>query len=110
MFTLLAIVWFIWELKYILFWLYLWQLKEYHVGRFLDHFRTFKGKKLIFSFEQIFKLFLFIFLAVASFFSGLFLALAIILYVIESAIFIRALSSMCVCLKGPSSLVSASGL
>ena len=91
MFTLLAIVWFIWELKYILFWLYLWQLKEYHVGRFLDHFRTFKGKKLIFSFEQIFKLFLFIFLAVASFFSGLFLALAIILYVIESAIFIRAL-------------------
>ena len=49
-------------LKYVLFWLYLWQLKEYHVGRFVDHFRTSKGKKLLFSFEQILKLVLLVFL------------------------------------------------
>lgn len=30
--------------KKFLFWLYLWQLKEYHFGRFFDHFRTEKGK------------------------------------------------------------------
>ena len=29
-----------------LFWLYLWQLKEYHTGRFFDHFRTEKGKRI----------------------------------------------------------------
>lgn len=42
--------------KYILFWLYLWQLKEYHIGRFIDHFRTHKGKKLLSSPTQFFKL------------------------------------------------------
>ena len=33
--------------KVTLFYLYLWQLKEYHIGRFLDHFRTDKGKRLL---------------------------------------------------------------
>jgi len=32
--------------RQILFWLYLWQLKEYHPGRFLAHFETQKGKRL----------------------------------------------------------------
>ena len=49
-------LWFVWMLKYALFWLYLWQLKEYHVGRFVDHFSTYKGKKVLFSPEQILKL------------------------------------------------------
>lgn len=41
--------------KQILFWIYLWQLKDYHIGRFLDHFRTAKGKRIIFSyFTQFF--------------------------------------------------------
>lgn len=35
--------------RQILFWLYLWQLKEYHWGRFLAHFETQKGKRLFFS-------------------------------------------------------------
>jgi len=48
MFLLLNTFWFIRTSKYVLFWVYLWQLKEYHVGRFLDHFNTHKGKKLIF--------------------------------------------------------------
>jgi len=43
------IFWFLRQIKSILFWLYLWQLKEYHVGRFIDHFRTEKGKNLLFN-------------------------------------------------------------
>ena len=42
----LSFFWLIRQTKAILFWLYLWQLKEYHIGRFIDHFRTEKGKKL----------------------------------------------------------------
>ena len=48
-FVFLSSLWFIRTSKAILFWLYLWQLKEYHCGRFLDHFRTEKGKKLLFN-------------------------------------------------------------
>jgi len=32
--------------RQILFWLYLWQLKEYHWGRFWAHFQTAQGKSL----------------------------------------------------------------
>jgi len=32
--------------KRILFWTYLWQLKEYHFKRFLDHFRTGQGRQI----------------------------------------------------------------
>ncbi len=44
----ISFLWFIRTIKFVLFWIYLWQLKEYHVGRFLDHFKTYKGKKLLF--------------------------------------------------------------
>ncbi|MBD3208605.1 MAG: hypothetical protein GF370_04085 [Candidatus Nealsonbacteria bacterium] len=44
---LISALWFARQIKYTLFWLYLWQLKEYHVGRFLAHFRTEKGKNLL---------------------------------------------------------------
>lgn len=47
MIFLLSFLWFVRGTKIILFWIYLWQLKEYHIGRFLDHFRTEKGKRLI---------------------------------------------------------------
>jgi len=43
------VMFFFWMLaahRQILFWLYLWQLKEYHLGRFLAHFETQKGKRL----------------------------------------------------------------
>ena len=49
MFFVLSTLWLVRETKAILFWLYLWQLKEYRIGRFLDHFRTEKGKKLLFN-------------------------------------------------------------
>lgn len=42
-----AIFWLIKTSKAILFWIYLWQLKEYHIGRFIDFFRTEKGKRVI---------------------------------------------------------------
>jgi len=50
-FTLLILLlslpfWLIRVVKTALFYLYLWQLKEYHIGRFVDHFRTAKGKQL----------------------------------------------------------------
>ncbi len=62
----IPILWFIRETKAILFWLYLWQLKEYHIGRFLDHFQTEKGRQLLFNklvFLKIFLLLLFLVLS-----------------------------------------------
>lgn len=47
--SILSIFWFVAQIKAIGFWLYLWQLKEYHAGRFIDHFRTTQGKKLFWS-------------------------------------------------------------
>ncbi|MCK4781531.1 hypothetical protein KAS79_01215 [Candidatus Parcubacteria bacterium] len=47
MLHILGIFWFIRTVKAILFWLYLWQLKEYHIGRFKAHFQTAKGKQLL---------------------------------------------------------------
>src|SRR3989344_3850730 len=89
MFLILNTLWFIWMLKYVLFWLYLWQLKEYHVGRFFDHFRTHKGKKLLFSFEQILKLVLLgLFVMDSGLFNPLFFV-TFLVYLGESLIFLR---------------------
>ncbi len=59
---LILIFWFIRTTKAILFWLYLWQLKEYHIGRFLAHFSTEKGKCLFLN--KLFFLKIFVFLPV----------------------------------------------
>ncbi|MBA7702395.1 UDP-N-acetylmuramoyl-tripeptide--D-alanyl-D-alanine ligase [subsurface metagenome] len=53
---LVAILWFIVFLKKLFFWVYLWQLKEYHLGRFRDHFRTYKGRKLILNYLLLAKI------------------------------------------------------
>jgi len=59
----LSFLWFIRETKAVLFWLYLWQLKEYRIPRFLDHFRTEKGRQLLLNKICLLKLlFLFIFI------------------------------------------------
>ncbi|MFH1820500.1 MAG: UDP-N-acetylmuramoyl-tripeptide--D-alanyl-D-alanine ligase [Candidatus Nealsonbacteria bacterium] len=50
-----SIFWLIAFTKKLLFWIYLWQLKEYHVGRFADHFRTDKGKRLVFNYLLLVK-------------------------------------------------------
>ncbi len=59
---LILIFWFIRTAKAILFWLYLWQLKEYHLGRFLAHFSTEKGKQIFFN--KLFFLKIFVFLPI----------------------------------------------
>ena len=53
--SILSIFWFVAQIKAIGFWLYLWQLKEYHAGRFIDHFRTAQGKKLFWSKSSLVK-------------------------------------------------------
>jgi len=90
----LSLFWFIREIKAILFWLYLWQLKEYHIGRFIDHFRTEKGKKIFLNYFLLFKIILvFIFFQFIfeplppcqKYFSNLFLSyFLIIIYFFES--------------------------
>lgn len=82
----LYLLWFLGTLKYVLFWIYLWQLKEYHVGRFLDHFSTSKGKKLILSPILAFKIILFLFLV---FTNDPFTLVLVFLYIVELAIFLR---------------------
>lgn len=56
MFSFLSFLWFIRQSKSTLFWIYLWQLKEYHTGRFRDHFRTEKGRKIFLNTLFILKL------------------------------------------------------
>lgn len=51
--------WFLKEIKAFLFWTYLWQLKNYHIGRFLAHFDTYNGKKIIYNWNSYFKYFTF---------------------------------------------------
>ena len=49
----ISIIWFLVFLKLLIFWVWLWQLKEYHWARFKAHFETQKIRKLLFSFHGI---------------------------------------------------------
>lgn len=71
LFILISLLWFIRQTKVILFWLYLWQLKEYHTGRFLEHFKTWKGKKLFLNWLFISKIILLFYALILSFYSKL---------------------------------------
>src|SRR3990167_7749257 len=91
MYLLLNTLWFIWMLKYVLFWLYLWQLKEYHIGRFTDHFRTYKGKQLVMGLLPLGKIFLLmLLLAEKQFFTFVFYALLLV-YIEESFFFVMGI-------------------
>ena len=46
MIFLLSFFWYARTLRALLFAVYLWQLKEYHIGRFFQYFKTAKGKRL----------------------------------------------------------------
>jgi UDP-N-acetylmuramoyl-tripeptide--D-alanyl-D-alanine ligase len=86
---LLNTLWFFRTIKYVLFWVYLWQLKEYHIPRFIDHFTTHKGKKLLTNPLQSIKILVVLFLA---FYPELFFicfVLIFTIYTIESVIFAR---------------------
>ena len=50
---LLLIIWFLFFTKLFVFWVWLWQLKEYHWGRFRAHFETQTLRKLFFSIHGI---------------------------------------------------------
>jgi len=79
-----SLFWFLRQIKSILFWLYLWQLKEYHVGRFLDHFRTEKGKRIFLNKFFISKVLLFLFFIFTKNFYFVFFVF-LIFYFFESA-------------------------
>jgi len=82
---IIILLWFIRTIKFVLFWIYLWQLKNYHVGRFVDHFRTHKGRKIFFNSLFIVKLVLLVLLFIhydASFY------ILLLVYAAESFIFI----------------------
>ncbi|OHA72872.1 MAG: hypothetical protein A3B24_02080 [Candidatus Wildermuthbacteria bacterium RIFCSPLOWO2_01_FULL_48_16] len=79
-FDFLVVVWSIRTVKAVLFWLYLWQLKEYHAGRFIDHFRTAKGRQIFLNPLFLGKIVLF----GALFLSTQFAPLLFILYAFEA--------------------------
>lgn len=47
--------WFFLQIKAIFFWVYVWQLKDYHIGRFVAHFSTQKGKEILLNKVRFFK-------------------------------------------------------
>ena len=76
-----VILWSIVFAKELLLWIWLWQLKEYHIGRFKAHFQTEKGKKLIKQNLILVKLFLLVGLV---FYPEIFLYFFILLFAIET--------------------------
>src|SRR3989344_3617091 len=77
--NILSFLWLVRTIKFVLFWVYLWQLKEYHIGRFVDHFRTHKGKQILLNPLQILKYVLLVVLLVNYyFFNGVFYVLFVI--------------------------------
>ncbi|OHA70383.1 MAG: hypothetical protein A3H01_01510 [Candidatus Wildermuthbacteria bacterium RIFCSPLOWO2_12_FULL_40_9] len=99
-FWLLSILWFFRTTRAMLFWIYLWQLKDYHWGRFLDHFRTDKGKKLFLAPLPILKIVLVIYAYFLSLTDmtiwqlyAIWITVLSILYLLESYKFIREVFS-----------------
>src|SRR6266404_2178043 len=80
----IILFWTIRTVKQVLFWIYLWQLKEYHIWRFVDHFRTYKGKKIFFNALFGVKIVLVPLLFLRPGFAWILLAI----YVLESALFV----------------------
>lgn len=91
MIFLINTLWFFRTSKYILFWIYLWQLKDYHVGRFIDHFRTHKGRGLIFDFIQIFKLVLLVFFITSDKLFVYLFYILLLVYLYETLLFLRGI-------------------
>ncbi len=86
--NLITFLWFVITIKYVLFWIYLWQLKEYHVGRFLDHFTTHKGRKLIFGTFTILKVILLIIFSVSYYLFPIVFYILLFVYLVEALLFI----------------------
>lgn len=80
-------LWYLAVLKSAMFWIYLWQLKEYHVGRFVDHFRTEAGRKAILDPFRIIKILLFFAIIFAGFYFPV-IYFVIFIYTAESLWFV----------------------
>ncbi|MFH1780553.1 MAG: Mur ligase family protein [Candidatus Nealsonbacteria bacterium] len=90
----ISILWLIVFAKKLLFWTYLWQLKEYHIGRFIDHFQTYKGRRLILNWWLSLELLVLlgIYLSAKLVWLGIKINLvyiAIFIFFIEGALFLR---------------------
>lgn len=90
LYYLLTALWFFRTIKYVLFYLYLWQLKEYHFKRLIDHFRTDNGKRLFLNYSFFSKALLVILFLISKNILFLYVITAVIflLYFIESIVFI----------------------
>jgi UDP-N-acetylmuramoyl-tripeptide--D-alanyl-D-alanine ligase len=88
-YSLLNTLWFLWILKYLLFWLYLWQLKDYHIGRLVDHFRTHKGAKILLDPVQAVKIILLVLFFITGSLFEYFVYFLILVYFIQVVIFFR---------------------
>ncbi|MEK7542239.1 MAG: UDP-N-acetylmuramoyl-tripeptide--D-alanyl-D-alanine ligase [Patescibacteria group bacterium] len=83
----LPLVWIVREIKAINFWLYVWQLKEYHPGRFADYFRTAKGKEAIFNKLLYIKILLLVLSLGFSFFADLLFSQEDLAWELQDSIF-----------------------
>lgn len=79
--ALISVLWLLIFTKKLFFWSWLWQLKEYHFGRFKAHFQTEKGKKLILNKLLILKLFL---LGGIVYYFSFFLYFLVLVFLLES--------------------------
>ncbi len=91
MFSIISIFWFFRESKYILFWLYLWQLKEYHIARILDHFKTEKGKKLFLNPILFAKIVLSALLLISNAFFAFCFFVLFLIYLLECGVFAKTI-------------------
>ncbi len=96
---ILSLLWLSREIKTVFFYIYLWQLKEYHLLRFLDHFRTDKGKRLLFHPWKIAKILLFLALTGFFFFpetaeliDHVWLSALLLLYFGEALVFFKGIA------------------
>lgn len=85
--NLFSFLWLVRTVKFVLFWIFLWQLKNYHVGRFADHFRTHQGKKIFLNAFQAIKIILLAGLLVNYHFFNIIFWLLTAIYFAESGIF-----------------------
>ncbi len=88
---LISFFWLAVFIKKLFFWTWLWQLKEYHLGRFRDHFRTHRGRKLVLNFWLFLKIAVFLLLVFRPNYFLIYPFLGI--YAVETVLGFRQLSS-----------------
>lgn len=83
--TIIGFLWFFRIAKNFSFYLYLWQLKEYHIGRFKAHFETREGRKLLLNKISLIKALLLFFYAFSffGFFYFLFVLFLFLIYLFQ---------------------------